>query len=103
LAAAGVRLADPEEQGVDRGLLTGVTLVITGTLIGYTREQAQAAVEDRGGKVASSVSKKTTAVVVGESPGSKAQKAQELGVPALDEAAFGRLLAEGPAALGTSG
>jgi DNA ligase (NAD+) len=103
LAAAGVRLADPEEEGVDRGLLAGVTLVITGTLAGYSREQAQAAVEDRGGKVASSVSKKTTAVVVGESPGSKAQKAQELGVPALDEAAFGRLLAEGPAALETTG
>jgi len=47
------------------------------------------------------VSKKTTAVVVGESPGSKAQKAHELGVPVLDEAAFLRLLAEGPAALGT--
>ncbi|MCU0281236.1 MAG: NAD-dependent DNA ligase LigA [Acidimicrobiia bacterium] len=103
LAAAGVRLADPEEEGVDRGLLAGVTLVITGTLAGYSREQAQAAVEDRGGKVAASVSKKTTAVVVGESPGSKAQKAQELGVLILDEAAFARLLVEGPAALGAGG
>ena len=80
-----------------------MTVVITGTLAGFSREQAQAAVEDRGGKVAGSVSKKTTAVVVGESPGSKAQKAQELGVPTLDEAAFGRLLAEGPAALETGG
>ncbi|MBN2114257.1 MAG: NAD-dependent DNA ligase LigA [Acidimicrobiia bacterium] len=99
LEAAGVRLADPEEEGVDRSRLAGVTLVITGTLAGFSREQARVAVEDRGGKVAGSVSKKTTAVVVGESPGSKAQKAQELGVPLLDEAAFVRLLAEGPAAL----
>jgi DNA ligase (NAD+) len=103
LAAAGVRLADPQEEGVDRGLLAGMTLVITGTLSGFSRDQARAAVEDRGGKVAGSVSKKTTAVVVGESPGSKAQKAQELGVAVLDEAAFGRLLAEGPAALETGG
>ena len=103
LAAAGVRLADPEEEGVDRGLLAGVTVVITGSLAGFSRDQARAAVEDRGGKVAGSVSKKTTAVVVGEAPGSKAQKAQELGVPMLDEAAFTRLLAEGPAALATGG
>ncbi|HSQ38204.1 MAG TPA: NAD-dependent DNA ligase LigA [Acidimicrobiia bacterium] len=103
LRAAGVRLADEDEAGVDRGLLAGVTLVITGTLDGYSRDQARAAVEDRGGKVAGSVSKKTTAVVVGESPGSKAQKAQELGVPTLDEPAFGRLLAEGPGALGGAG
>lgn len=103
LRAAGVRLADEQEAGVDRGLLAGVTVVITGTLEGFSREQARAAVEDRGGKVAGSVSKKTTAVVVGESPGSKAQKAQELGVPTLDEAAFNRLLAEGPGALGRAG
>jgi len=103
LHAAGVRLADEEEAGVDRGLLTGVTVVITGTLEGFSRDQARAAVEDRGGKVAGSVSRKTTAVVVGESPGSKAQKAQELGVPILDEAAFNRLLAEGPGALGRAG
>ena len=103
LRTAGVRLADEEEAGVDRGLLTGVTVVITGTLEGFSRDQARAAVEDRGGKVAGSVSKKTTAVVAGESPGSKAQKAQELGVPTLDEAAFNRLLAEGPIALGRAG
>jgi DNA ligase (NAD+) len=103
LRAAGVRLADPEQEGVDRGLLAGVTLVITGTLEGYSRDQARAAVEDRGGKVAGSVSKKTTAVVVGDSPGSKAQKAAELGVPVLDEAAFTRLLAGGPSVLGETG
>ena len=101
LAEAGVRLEDHGEAGVDRGLLAGVTVVVTGTLEGFSRDEARAAVEDRGGKVAGSVSKKTTAVVVGESPGSKAQKAHELGVPVLDEAAFLRLLAEGPAALGT--
>ncbi|HUU61483.1 MAG TPA: helix-hairpin-helix domain-containing protein, partial [Acidimicrobiia bacterium] len=103
LRAAGVRLADQDEVGVDRGLLAGVTLVITGTLDGYSRDQVRSAVEDRGGKVAGSVSKKTTAVVVGESPGSKAQKAQELRVPTLDEAAFSRLLAEGPGVLGGAG
>jgi len=103
LRAAGVRLADAAEVGVDRGLLAGVTLVITGTLEGYSRDQARAAVEDRGGRVVASVSRKTTAVVVGESPGSKAQKAQELGVPELDEAAFARLLAEGPGVPGRAG
>jgi DNA ligase (NAD+) len=96
LRSAGVRLADQPAAEVDRSLLAGVTLVITGTLEGYTREEARAAVEDRGGKVAGSVSRRTTAVVVGDSPGSKAQKAVELGVPTLDEAAFTRLLAEGP-------
>jgi DNA ligase (NAD+) len=99
LAAAGVRLADPEEAGESRKLLTGMTLVITGTLAGFSRDGARAAVEDRGGKVSGSVSKKTTAVVMGESPGSKAQKALELAVPVLDEAAFVRLLAQGAAAL----
>ena len=103
LAAPGCASPIPEEEGVDRGLLAGVTVVITGTLAGFSRDAARAAVEDRGGKVAGSVSKKTTAVVVGESPGSKAQKAQELGVPMLDEAAFARLLAEGPSALETGG
>ncbi|MFH1330122.1 MAG: NAD-dependent DNA ligase LigA [Actinomycetota bacterium] len=103
LRAAGVRLADPEQEGVDRGLLAGVTLVLTGTLAGLSRDQARAAVEDRGGKVAGSVSKKTTAVVVGEAPGSKAHKAQELGVPVLDEATFARLLAKGPGVLEPGG
>jgi DNA ligase (NAD+) len=103
LRAAGVRLADPEPEGADRSRLAGVTVVITGTLAGFSREEARAAVEDRGGRVAGSVSKKTSAVVVGEAPGSKAQKAAELGVEILDEAAFVRLLAEGPLALGSAG
>ena len=99
LGEAGVRLADPEPEGMDRTLLEGVTVVITGTLDGFTREGARLAVEDRGGKVTGSVSKKTTAVVVGASPGSKAARADELGVPILDEAGFERLLADGPGGL----
>jgi DNA ligase (NAD+) len=100
LAAAGVDLADPETEGVDGGLLSGLTIVITGTLEGFSRDAARVAVEERGGKVTSSVSAKTTAVVAGEAPGSaKVQKAAELGVPMIDEAAFLRLLSEGLSAL----
>jgi DNA ligase (NAD+) len=76
-----------------------VTVVLTGTLSAMSRDEAKNAVEDRGGKVTGSVSKKTTAVIVGESPGSKATRAEELGRPILDEAAFIRLLAEGPKAV----
>ncbi|MFQ5948197.1 MAG: NAD-dependent DNA ligase LigA, partial [Acidimicrobiia bacterium] len=99
LAAAGVWLSDTEPEGVDQDLLRGVTLVITGTLGRRSREAANTAVEDRGGKVTGSVSKRTTAVLVGESPGSKLAKAQELGVPIIDEETFERLLKEGPRAL----
>jgi DNA ligase (NAD+) len=101
LRAAGVRTADSEPIGVDTGLLRGVTLVVTGTLTGFSREGARVAVEDRGGKVASSVSSKTDAVVAGESPGgAKIQKAQELGVPIVDETAFVAILGRGKAAIG---
>jgi DNA ligase (NAD+) len=62
--------------------------VLTGTLSSLTREQATEAIEKLGGKVAGSVSRKTTAVIVGAEPGSKAEKARGLGVPTLDEAAF---------------
>jgi DNA ligase (NAD+) len=99
LRAAGVGLADPEPEGVDQHLLAGVTLVITGTLDGLSRETAKVAVEERGGKVTSSVSKKTTALVVGEAPGTKLAKAEQLGVPTIDEALLLRLLDEGPAVL----
>ena len=95
----GVRLADPEPEGVTTDLLAGVTLVITGTLDGLGRDAAKAAVEERGGKVTSSVSKKTTALVAGVSPGSKLAKAEDLGVPVLDEAAFLELLEAGPSVL----
>ena len=99
LEAAGVRLSDPEPEGVDTSLLEGVTVVLTGTLEGYTRDEARAAIEDRGGRVTGSVSGRTSAVVAGESPGSKLAKAEELGVPVLGEAEFRRLLEAGPSAL----
>ena len=66
--------------------------MITGTLERWTREEAKAALEELGAKVSDSVSKKTTGVVVGESPGSKAQKAEKLGVPILSEADLRALL-----------
>jgi DNA ligase (NAD+) len=76
--------------------LAGVTVVITGTLAGRTRDEAAEAVQGLGGKVASSVSKKTGFVVAGANPGSKFDKAVALGVPVLDEAGLGVLLEEGP-------
>jgi DNA ligase (NAD+) len=81
-------------------LLREVTLVVTGTLSTMSREQAEAAVESRGGKTTASVSKKTTALVAGASAGeSKIGKAAELGVPTINEADFLRLLEEGPSVL----
>jgi DNA ligase (NAD+) len=97
LGEAGVRLeATPEERAgaTATGPLTGRTYVITGTLEGMTREEATAALEQRGARVAKSVSKKTTAVVVGAEAGSKADKARELGLAILDEAALVALLEE---------
>ncbi len=94
-----VRLADEEPDVKVGDLLAGVTLVITGTLAAYSRDESKAAVEERGGKVTGSVSNKTTAVVAGESPGgAKMTKAAELGIPVIDEESFERLLAAGPAA-----
>jgi len=80
------------------GPLDGLTLVVTGTLEGFSREEAEEALRAAGGKVAGSVSKKTDYVVAGEKAGSKLAKAQELGVPVLDEAGFRRLLAGDQAA-----
>jgi DNA ligase (NAD+) len=74
------------------GRLTGSTYVITGTLSGWTREEATAALEQLGARVLNSVSGKTTGLVVGEEPGSKLAKAEKAGVPVLDEAAFQKLL-----------
>ena len=98
---AGVRLADPDwdPNRAAARLLAGVSVVITGTLDGMSRDEAGEAVRQAGGKVTSSVSKKTSFVVAGESAGSKYDKAVELGVPILDEAAFGVLLAQGPDAV----
>jgi DNA ligase (NAD+) len=93
--AAGVRL---EDEAVEEGPrpLEGLTLVVTGSLEEFSRDSATAAVQALGGKVSGSVSKKTAFVVVGESPGSKYDKAMSLGVPVLDEAGFRVLIAEGP-------
>jgi DNA ligase (NAD+) len=95
LRQAGVRMEVPLDQRVrkdDEGPLAGRTYVITGTLQSMSRDEATAAVERLGGKVAGSVSRKTTAVIVGAEAGSKAEKARELGVPMLDEPAFLKLI-----------
>ncbi|HSS24592.1 MAG TPA: NAD-dependent DNA ligase LigA [Mycobacterium sp.] len=93
--AAGVRMADERDDSVQR-TLEGLTIVVTGSLTGFSRDDAKEAIVARGGKAASSVSKKTAYVVAGDSPGSKYDKAVELGVPILDEDGFRRLLEEGP-------
>jgi DNA ligase (NAD+) len=96
-AAAAERAAIPQ-------VLAGTTVVVTGTLAGYTREDAEAAITSRGGKSPGSVSSKTTAVVVGESPGaSKLSKAEQLGVPLLDLAGFEHLLETGELPGGNDG
>jgi len=96
LREKGVRLEATEAERARAsasGPLTGKTYVLTGTLATMTREEATQAIERLGGKVAGSVSKKTTAVVVGAEPGTKAEKAQALGIAVLDEDAFRQLLA----------
>jgi DNA ligase (NAD+) len=92
LEELGLRFeAGPEERPVE-GPLTGSTYVITGTLGRFSRDEARKALEGMGAKVADSVSKKTTGVIAGESPGSKLAKAEQLGVAVLDEAALEQLL-----------
>ncbi len=82
-------------------VLAGQGVVVTGTLDGFSREEAEAAIKARGGKRPGSVSKKTTAVVVGREPGAaKLTKAEELGVPILDEAGFVKLLESGEVPFG---
>jgi DNA ligase (NAD+) len=93
-AAAGVRMADERDASVAR-TLEGRTVVVTGSLEGFSRDQAREAILARGGKAAGSVSKNTDFVVVGENAGTKAAKAEELGVPILDEAGFRTLLETG--------
>jgi DNA ligase (NAD+) len=90
--AAGVRPTTPARAAGPQPL-AGLTVVITGTLAGFTRDGAKDAAQAAGAKVAGSVSKKTSYVVVGENPGSKADKAEQLGVPILDEEGFRALLA----------
>ena len=101
LGAAGVRLLDDVDDEVASDLLAGETFVVSGTVPGFTREEAQMAIESRGGRATSSVSGKTTALVVGESPGaSKSRKAEELGIPIIDGETFKKVLAEGVSVLG---
>jgi DNA ligase (NAD+) len=95
LRAAGVNLVGPERPTLEQ-TLAGKAVVVTGTLEGFSRDAAEEAIKDRGGKSPGSVSKKTTAVVVGDAPGAaKLTKAEELGVPVLDEAGFRHLLDTG--------
>lgn len=96
--AAGVRMEDERDESIER-TLEGLSIVVTGSLQGFSRDGAKEAILMRGGKAAGSVSKKTAFVVIGESPGSKAAKAEELGVPILDEDGFRLLLAGGPEAV----
>ncbi len=93
-AAAGVRMADERDESTPR-TLEGKTLVVTGSLVDFSRDGAKEAILSRGGKASSSVSKKTDYVVVGDSPGSKADKAEQLGVTILDEEGFKKLLEDG--------
>jgi DNA ligase (NAD+) len=99
-ARAGVRTADETDITTPR-TLEGLTIVVTGSLEGFSRDQAKEAILSRGGKASGSVSKKTHFVVVGENPGSKRDAAEKLGVPILDEAGFRRLLEQGPEAVRT--
>jgi DNA ligase (NAD+) len=96
LGAAGVKLVEELDESVAGDMLEGAIFVISGTVEGFTREEAQAAIEARGGKATSSVSGKTSALIVGEAPGaSKTRKAEELGVPIIDGETFKQLLSEG--------
>lgn len=97
-AAAGVRMADDVDTSTPR-TLEGLTVVVTGSLHGFNRDQAKEAILARGGKAAGSVSKNTDFVVVGANAGSKETRARELGRPVLDEAGFVRLLEGGPDAV----
>jgi DNA ligase (NAD+) len=92
LKAAGLNTSLLDEERPTASTLQGKTFVFTGELAGYTREQAEAEVRKRGGKPSASVSAKTSYVVAGPEAGSKLKKAQRLGVPVLDEAAFQGLL-----------
>ncbi len=94
-ARAGVRMADERDESTPR-VLEGMSVVVTGSLPGFSRDEAKEAILSRGGKAASSVSRKTSFVVVGDAPGSKYDKAVSLKVPVLDEDGFRVLLDQGP-------
>ncbi|WP_454698026.1 NAD-dependent DNA ligase LigA [Arthrobacter humicola] len=95
-AEDGVRMADEQDESTPR-TLEGLTIVVTGSLEGFSRDEAKEAILIRGGKAAGSVSKNTSYVVAGENAGTKLDKAEQLGVPVLDEDGFRALLANGPA------
>ncbi|WP_457028148.1 NAD-dependent DNA ligase LigA [Kitasatospora sp. P5_F3] len=96
--AAGVRFVEESAQDEGPRPLEGLTVVVTGTLAGHTRDGAKEALTSRGAKVTGSVSKKTDFVVAGDNPGSKYDKAVQLGLAVLDDAGFAVLLAQGPEA-----
>ena len=85
----------PQGPGAPAQTLAGFSLVVTGTLTGYSRDEARAVITAHGGKSPDAVSTKTSALVAGKSGGSKSARAEELGIPVLDEEGFERLLATG--------
>jgi DNA ligase (NAD+) len=93
--AAGVKMVDERDGSVER-TLDGMSIVVTGSLTAFSRDEAKEAIMSRGGKAAGSVSKKTSFVVAGDAPGSKYDKALQLKVPLLDEDGFRVLLESGP-------
>ncbi|MEJ1180022.1 NAD-dependent DNA ligase LigA [Pseudarthrobacter sp. CCNWLW217] len=95
-AAAGVRMEDERDESTPR-TLEGLTIVVTGSLPNFSRDEAKEAILTRGGKAAGSVSKNTSYVVAGENAGTKLDKAEQLGIPVLDEDGFRELLENGPA------
>lgn len=100
-AQAGMSMADERDTSIER-TLEGVTVVVTGSLARFSRDEGKAAIIARGGRASGSVSKKTDFVVVGENAGSKADKAEQLGVTTIDEEGFIALLAGGPQAVALS-
>ncbi|WP_396897441.1 NAD-dependent DNA ligase LigA [Nesterenkonia ebinurensis] len=99
--AAGVRMEDEVNEDTPR-TLEGMTVVVTGSLENYSRDESKEAIISRGGRASGSVSKKTHYVVAGENAGSKLAKAEQLGVPVLDEEQFDVLLTQGPEGLQTN-
>jgi len=97
--AAGVHFEDAASATPEGGTLSGLTIVVTGTIPGFSRDGAEEAVRAAGGKPTSSVSKNTSLVVAGEGAGSKRTKAEQLGVPIVEAESFATLLREGPSAL----
>jgi DNA ligase (NAD+) len=93
---AGVRMTEERDGDSLPRTLEGLSVVVTGSLSGWSRDEAKEAITARGGKATSSVSNKTDFVVAGEAAGSKLDKARQLGLPVLDEAGFAALLDDGP-------